>query len=125
MIQTISKITLYVNNQKEAKEFWTEKLGFEVKLEQPMGPNMTWLEVAPTKDAPTSFILYEKELMKMQNPSANLEHPSIILSSNQIEACRDKMIAQNVTVTELRSMPYGKMFTFHDQDGNPYLVRED
>lgn len=40
MINKIGKITLYVNNQKEAKSFWIEKLGFVVKFEQSMGPNM-------------------------------------------------------------------------------------
>jgi len=40
MINKIGKITLYVNNQKEAKNFWVEKLGFVVKFEQSMGPNM-------------------------------------------------------------------------------------
>lgn len=45
MINKIGKITLYVNNQEEAKEFWTNKMGFVVKLEQPMGPDMKWLEV--------------------------------------------------------------------------------
>lgn len=45
MINKIGKITLYVNNQEEAKEFWTNKMGFVVKLEQPMGPNMKWMVV--------------------------------------------------------------------------------
>lgn len=40
MINKIGKITLYVNNQEEAKSFWIEKLGFVVKFEQAMGPNM-------------------------------------------------------------------------------------
>lgn len=47
MIKKIGKITIYVNNQEEAKAFWTEKLNFVIKLERPMGPNMTWLEVGP------------------------------------------------------------------------------
>ena len=33
MINNIGKITLYVNNQEEAKEFWTKKMKFVVKLE--------------------------------------------------------------------------------------------
>lgn len=49
MIKKIGKITIYVNNQEEAKAFWTEKLNFVIKLEQPMGPNMTWLEVGPNE----------------------------------------------------------------------------
>lgn len=36
MIDSIGKITLYVNNQNEARDFWTEKMGFIVRLEQQM-----------------------------------------------------------------------------------------
>ena len=60
MIKKIGKITIYVNNQEEAKAFWTEKLNFVIKLEQPMGPNMTWLEVGPNECEFTTFILYDK-----------------------------------------------------------------
>ncbi len=39
MINKIGKITIYVNNQEEGKEFWVNKMKFVVKLEQQMGPN--------------------------------------------------------------------------------------
>ncbi|HCL01401.1 MAG TPA: glyoxalase, partial [Lachnoclostridium phytofermentans] len=82
MIQNIGKVTLYVNNQEEAKNFWTEKMNFVVRLEQPMGPNMKWLEVGPANDSFTTFVLYEKKLMMSQNPDTNVGHPSILLSTN-------------------------------------------
>ncbi|MDU4890169.1 MAG: VOC family protein [Clostridium sp.] len=125
MINKIGKITLYVNNQEEAKEFWTNKMGFVVKLEQPMGPNMKWLEVGPSAEEFTSFVLYEKQLMKSQNPEANVSHPNIILSTSDIQSTYDEMKAKDIKVEELMIMPYGKMFVFKDQDNNDYLVRED
>ncbi|WP_367118167.1 VOC family protein [uncultured Clostridium sp.] len=33
MVDKIGKITIYVNNQDEAKKFWTQKMGFVVKFE--------------------------------------------------------------------------------------------
>jgi len=125
MINKIGKITLYVNNQEEAKKFWTEKLNFVVKDEQTMGPNMKWLEVGPNNEEFTTFVLYDKNLMLTQNPSANVSHPSIILSTNDIEYAYNKMKENGVEVGELMNMPYGKMFSFKDQDGNEYLLRED
>ena len=62
MIKKIGKITIYVNNQEEAKAFWTEKLNFVIKLERPMGPNMTWLEVGPNECEFTTFILYDDDV---------------------------------------------------------------
>ncbi len=125
MINKIGKITLYVNNQKEAKNFWVEKLGFVVKFEQSMGPNMKWLEIGPSEDEFTTFVLYDKNLMIAQNPKANVTHPSILLSTKDIESAYSEMKEKDVEVGELMNMPYGKMVSFKDQDGNEYLLRED
>ncbi len=125
MIQQIGKITVYVNNQTEAKKFWTEKMNFVVKFEQQMGPNMTWLEVGPSEHAFTTFVLYDKATMLTHNPSANVGHPSILLSTTDIEKTYAELQATGVKVDELMSMPYGKMFKFFDQDENEYLIRED
>lgn len=125
MINKIGKITIYVNEQEKAKEFWTKKMNFVIKLEQQMGPNMKWLEVGPSEEEFTSFILYEKKLMISQNPDANVSHPNILLSTNNIESTYNDMKLNGVVVEELMIMPYGKMFKFKDQDNNEYLVRED
>lgn len=124
MINKIGKITLYVNNQEEAKKFWTEKLDFVVKFEKSMGP-MTWLEVGPSQSEFTTFVLYDKNLMLQQNPATNTAHPSILLSTENIEAAHAQMKERGVEVGDLMLMPYGKMFSFKDQDGNNYLLRED
>lgn len=125
MINKIGKITIYVNNQEEAKEFWTKKMNFVVKLEQPMGPNMKWLEVGPSEDSFTTFVIYEKNLMLAQNPQANVGHPNIILSTDDIESTYNEMKTNEVEVGEIMKMPYGSMFKFKDMDGNDYLFRED
>ncbi|MBU3109496.1 VOC family protein [Clostridium gasigenes] len=125
MINNIGKITLYVNNQDEAKKFWVEKLNFVVKFEQQMGPAMKWLEVGPSENEFTTFVLYDKNMMAAQNPKINLGHPSIILSTNDIDKTYDELKENNVEVGELMKMPYGSMFKFNDQDGNEYLIRQD
>lgn len=125
MINKIGKVTIYVNNQEEGKEFWINKMKFVVKLEQQMGPNMTWLEVGPSKEEFTSFIIYEKNLMLAQNPKVNVSHPNIILSTTDIKETYNEMKTNGVEVSEIINMPYGSMFKFKDQDGNDYLVRED
>ena len=124
MINYIGKITIYVEDQEAAITFWKEKMGF-VCQEQLMGPNFKWVEVRPTESTVTSFVLYPKQLMKSQNPNANLGHPSIIMSTQNIEITHQEMEENGITVTDVSVMPYGKMFTFHDQDGNSYLIRED
>jgi len=84
-----------------------------------------WVEVGPNESEFTTFILYDKNLMKTQNPSANISHPNIILSTTNIENAFNKMKENGVEVGAIMNMPYGKMFSFKDQDGNDYLLRED
>ncbi|MBS5125625.1 MAG: VOC family protein [Clostridium sp.] len=125
MIKEIGKITIYVNNVEEAKKFWLEKMDFIIKFEAEMGPGFKWLEVGPTKEAFTTFVIYNKEMMAKQNPQANVGHPNIILSTTNIESTYSKMKENGVDVDEIKTMPYGSMFSFKDQDGNAYLIRED
>jgi lactoylglutathione lyase len=122
MINKIGKITVYVEDQEQAKEFWLNKMGFVLKLEQPMGPNATWIEVGPSEDEFTTLVLYSKALMEQQNPSA-VAHPSILFSTTDIESAYEKMKQNGVKVEEMLRLPFGTMFSFKDQDGNTLFIK--
>lgn len=124
IINKIGKISVYVEDQEQAKDFWLNKLGFVLKMEQPMGPNMKWIEVGPSDDEFTTLILYSKSAMEQQQPS-KVAHPSVLFSTTDIESAYEKMNQNGVKVGGMLRMPFGTMFTFYDQDNNEYLLRED
>ncbi|WP_442600151.1 VOC family protein [Neobacillus sp. D3-1R] len=124
MINKFGKITVYVNDQQEAKDFWLNKMNFVLKFEQAMGPNISWIEVGPSEDEFTTLVLYSKAAMEKQNPS-KVAHPSILFSTTDVEASYEKMKQNGVEVENMLRMPFGTMFTFKDQDGNEYILRED
>lgn len=124
MFDIIQKVTLYVNNQDEAKAFWTEKMGWIVSLEMPIGPTLTWIEIKPNAQAQTSFVLYSKSAMEFHKPEM-VQHPSVILGSTAIESLHEDLKSKGVSVDEIQSMPWGKMFNFKDMDGNLFMVRQD
>ncbi len=124
MINKIGKITIYVNDQQQAKDFWLNKIGFVLKFEQPMGPNAAWIEVGPSEDEFTTLVLYSKAAMERQKPE-KVAHPSILFSTTDIESAYEKMKQNGVEVEDLLRLPFGTMFTFKDQDGNEYILRED
>ena len=125
MINKIFKITIYVNNQEEAKKFWVDKMGFEVRREENMMGQHKWLEVSPKDDDSTTFVLYDKNLMKSQNPSINVGHPSVMLYTKDIEKSYSDMKSIGIVVGEVMNYPYGKMYNFFDNDGNTYLLYSD
>lgn len=113
MIDKIGKITVYVQDQDQAKEFWLNKLGFVLKLEQPMGPNAKWIEVGPSDNEFTTLVLYSKAAMEQQQPS-KVAHPSVLFSTTDIESAYESMVQKGVKVGEMLKMPFGTMFTFFD-----------
>lgn len=51
MITRLAHASIYVLDQERAKDFYVNKLGLEVKMEIPIGPDAKWLTVS-AKDQP-------------------------------------------------------------------------
>ncbi|MBM0236997.1 VOC family protein [Micromonospora sp. ATA32] len=47
MISKLNIVPLYVTDQERSREFYVDKLGFEVRTDAEMAPGQRWLEVAP------------------------------------------------------------------------------
>lgn len=123
MVNKIFKVTLYVNNQEESKKFWTEKMDFVIRRDNIMMGEHRWVEVSPKDDETTTFVLYDKNLMKKQNPSISVGHPSVILYTDNIEKSYSDMKSKGISVDEnIMSYPYGRMYRFFDNDNNSYLM---
>ncbi len=124
MINQIGQIMLYVNNQDEAVRFWTEVMGFIVISEENNGQGMRWIEIAPTKEAETSFILHNKEWIAKMEPELNLGTPSIMLFAKNLDQLHKHLSDKNITVGEIVNMPSGRVFNFSDFEDNYFAVME-
>jgi lactoylglutathione lyase len=119
MITKIGTVAVYVEDQQQAKTFWTEKVGFDLVRETPMGPGSYWLEVAP-KGAESALVIYPK---KMMTNWSELK-PSIVFLCDDIEATYERMRANGVAFEgELQKMQWGTFATFQDEDGNSFLLK--
>jgi len=122
MIRKVGQIMLYVNDQNKSREFWTEKLGFQVVSEGSLG-EMRWIEVAPA-DAETSIVLHNKELIAQMSPGLNLGTPSLMFYTDDLDGLYNDLTSKNVTVGEIVSMPTGRVFNFADDEENYFAVME-
>lgn len=116
---------LYVNNQDEAVEFWTEKVGFSVISEENNGQGMRWIEIAPTKGAQTSIILHNKDFVAKMSPGLNLGTPSLMFFSENIDELRSDLSNKNIKVGEIVNIPSGRVFNFADNEDNYFAVMEN
>lgn len=119
MITNIMRITLTVSDQNIARDFWVNKLGFQVMTDIAMNDSH-WLEVAPPNSS-THFVLYEKKNIKQ----AKASHPSVILSCLHLGDTRKTLVQRGVKMDEIITMPYGQMCVFYDPDHHAYMLRED
>ncbi|MEH6889123.1 VOC family protein [Bacillus sp. JJ864] len=124
MINKVGQIMLYVNNQDEAVQFWTEKVGFRVVSEEDNGQGFRWIEIAPIKEAETSIILHNKEFIAKMSPELNLGTPSLMFFSKNFDNLYSDLSNKNVTVGEIVNMPSGRVFNFADSENNYFAVME-
>lgn len=123
MIQKIGQVMIYVENPKKVMEFWKEKAGF-VLIAELKNEMMHSYEMAPSKEAETSFILHDKAVIAKMSPELTLGTPSIMFYTANIENLYDRFKQNEITVGELVSMPFGKVFNFADCEGNYFAVTE-
>jgi len=115
---------LYVNDQDEAANFWTEKLGFVVINEENNGQGMRWIEIAPSHEAETSIVLQNKELVAKMEPEMNLGTPSLMFFARDLDTLDNDLKNKGVTVEELGTMPSGRVINFADGEDNYFAVKE-
>ncbi|EPY03592.1 lactoylglutathione lyase (glyoxalase I) [Paenibacillus alvei TS-15] len=125
MINQIGQVMLYVNDQDQAVQFWTEKVGFIVVSEDNNGQGMKWIEIAPAQGTQgTSFVLHNKQLIAEMQPDLNLGTPSIMLFSDDLDALYEDFKNKGITVGDVVTMPGARVFNFADDENNYFAVME-
>jgi predicted enzyme related to lactoylglutathione lyase len=130
MLTGVGTITVQVRDQDAALKFYTEKLGWEVRTDIPMGPDQRWLEVAPA-GAHTRILLYKATPEQPGAESyeaalAQIGHSTgLVLEVEDIMGTFATLKERGVTIVdEAVEQPYGWYGNFADQDGNTYGVHQ-
>lgn len=119
MIERIATVTVYVDDQGKALDFWTKRMGFEVRAKNPMAPGAGWIELAPS-GAQTCLVIYPKSMM----PNWAEMKPSIIFQCADAEATYRALKEKGVEFTDTpKKMAWGTYAKFTDGQGNEFLIR--
>ncbi|WP_226578010.1 VOC family protein [Halobacillus litoralis] len=124
MVTKVGQIMLYVDHQDEAVNFWIENLGFIVISEENNDEGMRWIEIAPNKGAETTIVLHNKEFVAKMSPGLNLDTPSLMFYSENLEQLRSDLLNKEITVGEIMNLPSGRVFNFADSEENYFAVME-
>lgn len=129
-MKSIASTQLWVRDQDEAVEFWTSKVGFEIKVDATL-PEMggfRWVTVGPVGDSGTTIVLMGIPGEPMIDPGTKekiLELMSmglagtVFIGTDDCRADFEEMRNRGVEFTsEPEETPYGIDCGFTDPSGN-------
>ena len=123
MIDGIGGIVIFVSNQAKAIDFYTQKLGFDIKGEYPY-KNTKWIEVAP-KNSTTTISLMEPHPDMMTNEEMEQAKKevgtmtSLWFYTKNINDTYKELRDNGVNITEPKKQDWsGIMSQIKDQDNN-------
>ena len=121
-------VTRIVSDQDAAARFYTEKLGFEKRMDHP-GPHGRFLTVAPPRDGQVELILMtphgfdEAEADRLSTLIGN--DAGLIYAVEDCYAICETLDEQGVEFrTHPEEMPWGIQAVIVDPDGNEIVLQE-
>jgi len=118
-ITNIEVVSVPVSDQDQAKAFYINTLGFELVGDNPMGPDMRWVQVRPPGGGASLTLVTWFETM----PPGSLK--GLVVNCDDIESTYEELKGRGVTFDgPIESQGWGKFATFDDPDGNGIVLRE-
>lgn len=117
-IRSFEIISVPVSDPQRAKRFYTDVLGFDLVRESPMGPGMTWIQLAPPGQGVTIALVTWFETMK----PGGLQ--GVMVNTDDIDAEHETLRQRGLVLSEIRQEPWGRYAMFNDPDGNGWILRQ-
>ncbi len=118
----LGTVPIYVKDQAEALRFYVDALGFEKRMDSPMGEGLRWLTVAPPGEA-TDFVLASGFGGDDWEARIGHSHGCVLLTDDIDETYRTWR-DRGVQFTEAPTLQeWGAMQAlFNDPDGNGFVL---
>ncbi|MGB9109371.1 MAG: VOC family protein [Telluria sp.] len=118
MITQLKFVGIPVSDQDRALAFYTDKLGFEISTDQPMGPGKRWIELR-VAHASTRVVLF--------TPDGHEDRIGTFFNGafacDNVEATYRQLSARGVEFIESPTVqPWGSFAKFKDPDGNTFVL---
>jgi predicted enzyme related to lactoylglutathione lyase len=110
-------IAVPVSDPDRAKEFYGEKVGFNVDQDHTL-PDLRFIQCTPPGSA--CSIAFGKGLTEKEPGSLD----GLQLVVEDADAARADLAGRGVDVSEVQEFPWGRFVFFKDPDGNSWAVQQ-
>lgn len=118
MITHVKFVSIPTGDQDRALAFWTEKVGFTVLTDQPMGPDKRWIELG-IGSAETGIVLFT---MDGQEDRIGTRFNASLACDN-VEATYRQLSERGVEFkAPPTKQPWGTYAIMLDPDGNEFVI---
>ena len=133
MIQKLSHATIYVLDQDQALDFYTNKLGFEVRMDMTIESGFRWLTVGPKSQPDLELVLFVVKPGSLDEAAAGhlralLEHGALgigVFDTDDCHATYAELSAKGVNfISPPQEQPYGIAATFRGNSGNMFSLTQ-
>jgi predicted enzyme related to lactoylglutathione lyase len=118
VITGVRKIIVPVNDQATAKSFWTERVGFEPRVDQAYGDER-WIEVGEPRGGPLVLVLSPRPAgQALPDVPDGLPHSPVFFACDDIRTTHRELVDRGVRFAAAPvEMPFGWWAMFEDPDG--------
>ena len=125
-INYVGTVSVFVADQQRAKDFYTNKLGFELRTDAELypGSDSRWIAVAP-KGGETELILYLPDEAWTHYQGVVGKSQAITLTVTDLQTVFEDLKSKGIKfVQEPDVQPWGTFATLEDSEGNHILLVE-
>jgi predicted enzyme related to lactoylglutathione lyase len=122
MITEVGKVVVPVADQERAKEFWVDRLGFELRRDESYGDER-WIEVSPPRQNLVLALTTRADSDARQELPDELPHSPVFFNCADIEQTYRELTERGVEFSlppERRHFGWWAVFT--DPDGTRYAL---
>ena len=117
-ITHINVISLPVTDQDRTRDFYVDKLGFELVADTAMGPGTRWVQVRPRHGQASITLVNWFDTM----PAGSVK--GTVLETSDLDGDVAELQARGVTIDGgIQQAPWGRFVTFDDPDGNGLILQ--
>jgi predicted enzyme related to lactoylglutathione lyase len=135
MTARLANVSLWVRDQEEAKQFYTQQLGWEVRSDfsLPELGGFRWLTVSPKQQPdvgvaliaiPGPPVMDERTTQQVRDLMRQGFAGTLFLETDDARASYEELKQRGVRVDEPKAVPYGIETAFNDPSGNTIRLNQ-
>jgi predicted enzyme related to lactoylglutathione lyase len=122
MISGIGKVVVPVDDQERAKEFWVDRVGFELRRDESFGDER-WIEVGPSTGGPVLVLSRRLPGEPNRERPDQLPHSPVFFTCADVEATYRELTERGVEFPlPPQQQHFGWWSLFVDPDGTRYAL---